>query len=88
MAVPFYSDQIVKREGFETIRCQLSAKPGNLVHYQQPGSMTSYELGAPMDFVQFPRELYERMHSGDIDCGDYILVRDRYLDDRARPEYS
>ena len=87
LVVPFYSDQIVKREGFETIRKQLAAEPGNLVHYQWPRSMTLYELGAPMDFVRFPRELYERIHSGDIGSGDYILVRDRYLDDRSRPEY-
>jgi 4-amino-4-deoxy-L-arabinose transferase-like glycosyltransferase len=73
--VPFFSDQIGGKDGFEPIKAQLAAEPGQLIHYQWPRSLTLYELGGPMPFVRSARELYDRIQAGEFRAGDYILVK-------------
>ena len=38
-----------------------------------------YELGYPMEFVRSSRELYEKIRTGEIEDGDYLLVSKRYF---------
>jgi len=64
-------------DGFNTIKAEISKSPAPVVSYRWPRSMTLYVLGAPMPYVRSSRELYDRIHSGDIKPGDYLLV-DKY----------
>ncbi|HEV2321322.1 MAG TPA: hypothetical protein VGT42_03090, partial [Gammaproteobacteria bacterium] len=64
-------------DGFNTIKAEVSKSPAPVVSYRWPRSMTLYVLGAPMPYVRSSRELYDRIRSGDIKPGDYLLV-DKY----------
>ncbi len=73
--LPFYSGRIAHVDGFAEIKEAMAHQAGNLVHFQWPRSLTLYELGAPMDYVKSSRELYRKIHTGEIREGDYLLGR-------------
>ncbi|MGA9573956.1 MAG: hypothetical protein WBS20_08425 [Lysobacterales bacterium] len=77
--LPLYSGHIAHVDGFAVIKNSMARQPGNLVHFKWPRSLTLYELGAPMDYVKSSRELYQKIHSGAINEGDYLLVGDADL---------
>lgn len=74
--LPHYNYKITDQTGYDTIKATINQFPGKLVHFRWPRSTTLYQLGDPMDFVRSSRELYDRIQSGDIRPGDYLLVRD------------
>ncbi len=84
--LPFYSSRIGGVEGFRTVRSAVEARPGRLVTYLWPRSMMLYELGAPLPYVRSARELYEKIHGGEIKPGDYVLVNRKYLPGRGAPK--
>jgi 4-amino-4-deoxy-L-arabinose transferase-like glycosyltransferase len=88
LILPFFSDQIGGRDGFVPIREQIAAEPGRLYHFQWPRSLTLYELGAPMPFLRSARELYRRIHDGEIVPGDYVLARKSDLGENATADSS
>lgn len=79
IALPLFQGKIAHVEGFSVIKEAMARQPGNLVHFQWPRSLTLYELGAPMDYVRSSRELYQKIHSGQIREGDYLLVAEADL---------
>ena len=72
--LPFYSPRIAHQGQFSLIEEAISARPGELVQYGWPRSLTLYKLGAPMKYVRSSRELHEKIHSGAMKPGDYLLV--------------
>ncbi|HEX7339528.1 MAG TPA: hypothetical protein VF271_06285 [Rhodanobacteraceae bacterium] len=66
---------------FAKLKATIRANPGTVITYQWPRSMEMYELGAPMPYVRSARTLYQRVHSGRIQAGDYLLVNKMYLPD-------
>ena len=77
--LPIYSPRIANVSDYAIVREVVSARPGQMISYQWPRSLMLYELGHPMDFVRSSRELYEKIRSGVIESGDYLLVSERYL---------
>lgn len=75
LVLPFLSPNIGGVAGFASIRQQIEKSPGQLVHFQWPRSLTLYELGAPMAYVRSSRELYQKIHNGEILAGDYVLAK-------------
>lgn len=86
--LPFFAGKIGGVDGFQPIRTQLTQEPGRLVHFQWPRSLTLYELGAPMAFVRSARQLYAEIAAGEIQSGDYILVRSDLLGSRPGVDNS
>jgi len=84
--LPVYSGRIANTEGYSVIRETIDNSPGNLVHYQWPRSLTLYELGAPMDYVRSSRELYKKVKNGEINAGDYLLVRESDLPTQSKAD--
>lgn len=80
--LPHYSNKVGGIGGLEKIRRIVQQQPGELVSYTWPRSMELYVLESPMKYVRSSRELYTRIHRGDIKPGSYLLVLKRYL---ARP---
>ncbi len=88
IALPQAAPNIGGVNGFAPIKEQLYNEPAPLVHYQWPRSLTLYELGAPMEFVRSSRELYQKIHSGEISEGAYILVKQSELGIAAGADQS
>jgi 4-amino-4-deoxy-L-arabinose transferase-like glycosyltransferase len=86
--VPFYSSKIGGVDGFIPIKAQLEREPARLISYQYPRSLTLYELGAPMEFVRSARDLYQRIHDGELLPGEYILVKRSHLGEAPGPDQS
>jgi 4-amino-4-deoxy-L-arabinose transferase-like glycosyltransferase len=78
--VPMHDDdRITHASEFHRITAAAEKDPGALVSFQWPRSLTLYELGGPMAYVRSSRELYAKIHSGEIRPGDYILVTEKYM---------
>lgn len=77
--VPKNKDRIGGVSGFMQIKAAVAEAPGPIVSFQWPRSMVLYELGGPMPYVRSSRELYAKVHDGEIKPGDYILMEDKYM---------
>jgi hypothetical protein len=77
--VPAHKNSIGGVGGFNHLKDAIADKPGHIVSFQWPRSMTLYELGAPMSYVTSSRELYAEIHDGRIKPGDYLLVADKFM---------
>ena len=78
--VPLHDDdRITHRSEYQRVTAIVHHQPGQLVSFQWPRSLTLYELGGPLPYVRSSRELYDKIHSGDIKPGDYVLVPEQDL---------
>ena len=79
IALPFYGDRIGGLADLKTIRNTVNKTPGRIYTYQWPRSMMIYELGYPLPYARSSRDLYSKLHNGDIRPGDYLLVARKFL---------
>jgi 4-amino-4-deoxy-L-arabinose transferase-like glycosyltransferase len=70
----FVNDGLGGHDFMMEVKAAQKAAPGRIVVFLWPRANMLYDLGAPLDYVRSSRELYARIHSGDIAPGDYILV--------------
>lgn len=84
--LPLHQNRIGGFAGYQQIKVVVAKQPGGIVSFQWPRPMTLYMLGAPMPYVRSSRELYTKIHNGQIKPGNYILVNVKYLPEGGEPD--
>ncbi len=72
--LPFAGPHIDDDAAYARLRGTVATDPGRLYMYGWPRSLILWQLGAPMPWFRDARSVYQAIHDGRLQTGDYLLV--------------